>query len=497
MDEGRLQRKITQLEEELEIQNQIIQSMSSPPLIRGTISDIFDDNTIEVTIKDARYVVTYDPRLAEELKKGKDVSLNRNTYSIVSVTDAKKEGKITIVSEVLDDGRIKAEVDGSFALMPPYEGVKRGDSIIIDKTGAMIIDNLGKQNKSFALETVEKLPWDRIGGLEDTIGTIKDVIETPFLHKDLYEKYNKRVPKGVLFFGPPGCGKTLLAKSMAYNLAKAREKMTGSRANGHFMSIKGPEILNKYVGVAEDSIRQIFASAREKSSETGEPVVIFIDEAESILKMRGTGISTDVYDSIVPQFLVEMNGLDSNYNVIVTLATNRPDILDPALLRPGRIDEKLEIKRPGKEGGKEIYRIYLEGLPFSKSIEREAEESDQSAMNYLALAACEKLFSDENMIGMINFFDNTSKPVRYRNLISGALIESSVQRAVGYAIKREITNGSRDIDHGVCMSDLLQAVDAEYKTLGTKISNLLTETDIHLIAGDRYDQIRNIKSIMR
>ncbi|MBU1198641.1 MAG: AAA family ATPase [Nanoarchaeota archaeon] len=490
-----LRERVSKLEEEIADQEEIIKSLSLPPLRKGIITEVFDKK-VEVIVGNQTYEVSYNPRMKDKLQRGKSVSLNNN-YAIVDVSDPRKEGNVVVVSEVLDNNRVKVNINGNQTILYGNNGAKRGDCVVIDDSESVVLDNLGKQNKRFTLEGVPEIPWSKVGGLDHIIETIKDVIETPFLHKDLYKKYNKRVPKGVLLYGPPGCGKTLVAKAMAYNLAKSIAARTGNNQNGYFLNIKGPEILNKYVGASEETIRQIFASARDKSSETNEPVVIFIDEAESVFKRRGSGISTDIYDSIVPQFLAEMDGLDSNYNVVLVMATNREDMIDPAVLRPGRIDRKLEIPRPNDKGAKQIYDIYLKDMPFNRELRKAAKKAGFPEVDYLSSEGVKKLFSDESVLALMEFYDQTSEPVRYKNLVSGAIIEASVQRAADYAIKREIGNGKGNShDKGLGLSDLLRAIDAEFKEMGQNVKRSLTESDIRSIANDRYDQIKDIRNII-
>lgn len=495
-EKDELKRKLTVAEEEKGVQEEILKSLSRPPLMKTIILKVLKD-TAEVSLNNSIYEVAFNPRLKKQLKRGKIASLNPQNYAIVDVHDSEKEGLTAVVNEVLDNGKLKINLHGNPSIVQGYKGVNRGDVVVLDHSESIILENLGKKNKGYTLETITEFPWTKIGGLGHVIETITDAIETPFLHKELYEKYHKRIPKGVLLYGPPGCGKTLLGRATAFNLAKALEKRTGSATTSHFLNIKGPEILNKYVGTSEETIRQIFASAKETADETKEPVIIFVDEAESILKRRGTGISTDIYDSIVPQFLAELDGVISNENIILFLATNREDLIDPAIIRPGRIDIKLNVPRPDKEGTYEIYKIYLEGLPFSRRLLRQTKKEQCTPVDYLALSACNKIFSNDKLLGVIEFFDETQRPIVYNDLISGAVIEHSVQKATDYALKREIeSKKNSNSDYGLHLPDLLNAIDFEFNNFGMDIGRILTKSDVQRIAGEKYDQIRNIRGFI-
>jgi proteasome-associated ATPase len=313
------------------------------------------------------------------------------------------------------------------------------------------VQKTDSKKTKYHLEEVPTAPWTNIGGLDGVIDTIRAEIEEPFKYKDTFQRYGRKPAKGILLFGPPGCGKTMVARSIAYSLSQ----MAGKEGkNGHFINVKGPEILEKWVGNSEGNIRRIYSAARETAEETKSPVVVFIDEAEAVLKRRGSGISTDVYDSIVPQFLAELDGINGNGNVITVLATNREDILDPAVVRDGRVDRRIKVPRPNQEGAEAIFNLYLQGKPIAglplirKSSEKLAKEITQ------------EIYDDKNIAYLVvDPRKGTIGQFNYSHLLSGAMIKGIVDRACGYAIRREIDTKKNS---GIGKEDLQRAVREEF-----------------------------------
>ncbi len=383
----------------------------------------------------------------EKYKCGRRVILNPMTKAIVGYSEFSSTGGEVVGVEEILEGKIRVLSKGEPRIvLNSVEGVKVGDEVMLDPRGAIAVYRFEKKKTRYALEEIPTAPWDKIGGLEAAIGKIKAEIEDPFAHKEIFEKYGRKPAKGILLYGPPGCGKTLIAKSIAYNLAKAVGKDGG--ANGHFIKVNGPEILDKWVGNSEANIRRIYQAARETASGNGSPVVVFIDEAEAVLKTRGSGISTDVYDSIVPQFLAEMDGLNGEANVITILASNREDIIDPAILRDGRVDRRINIPRPNQEGTSEIFLIYLKGKPISKKGDPKAIADEMAA----------EIFKKDNIVYSLVSKDGVMGNFLYSHLISGAMIRGIVDRACGYAIHRELEKGAS----GITKEDLEKATREEF-----------------------------------
>jgi proteasome-associated ATPase len=339
--------------------------------------------------------------------------------------------------------------------------LKSGDEVRVDPHYRMAIEILSApESREHYLDTVPELPWEKVGGQEQALQAIKDAIELPLLHEELFAKFHHATPKGFLLYGPPGCGKTLIGKATAYNLTKQLREKSGGEMKEYFMHIKGPEILNMWLGESERIVREIFATAREKRSEGFMPF-LFIDEAESILGTRRAARYSNILSTLVPMFCSEMDGIDSLHDVVIILASNRADLIDPAILRPGRIDRKIKVNRPNKEGAREIYRIYLTNdLPYDGALAKEAENIG---------AAIEKLIErfvdwqfarrDENKFLEVTLRSGR-KDVLYRgDLLSGAIIASVVERAKAIAIKRAIAS---DADHGISENDLRVAFNAEY-----------------------------------
>lgn len=455
--------KKTQEEKMAEMQKTIlllqgeVERLSSPPYLSGTILDIGKE-TARVSIDNSGiYEIPFNDELKKKTEKGSRVILNPMSKSFVGNSEFETPwGEVATVDEVLED-RLRIQSKGEpYLIFNSLEDVKSGDEIMLDPSKAIAIEKLSRKKTKYVLEEVPVAPWTNIGGLEEVITKIKHEIEEPFVHREIFEKYGRKPAKGILLYGPPGCGKTMVAKSIAYNLAQlvnGKNRNYSKGTNGHFIKINGPEILDKWVGNPEANIRRIYQAARESASENGSPVIVFVDEAEAILKKRGTGISSDVYDSIVPQFLAEMDGLNGQYNVITILATNREDIIDPAILRDGRIDRRIMVPRPNKEDASKIFQIYLADKPI------------QTKMFNLGKANTRKI--SEKLVEGIYDNKNTAYAVvhpdkgilgkfYYRHLMSGAMIKGIVDRASTYAIQREI-NGARR-EKGISQGDLEKSI---------------------------------------
>jgi len=428
------------LQEELE-------RLSQPPYLSATVLGV-GEKTARLAVDGAGFCETPLPQGAH-LKRGDRVVLSKQNFALIGPSEFPiAGGPLAVVDEVNGD-RIRIQSEGSSRLVfSAVEGLKAGDEVLLDHTGSLLVEKIAGQKTKYSLEDIPHAPWEEIGGLEGIIDQIKREIEDPFRHREIYARYGRKPVKGILLYGPPGCGKTMIGKSIAYSLAQI-VRQEGGEDHGHFIRVNGPEILDKYVGNTEANIRRIYGAAREISN--GAPVVVFIDEAESLLKTRGTGISTDVYDSIVPQFLAEMNGMNDEGNVITVLATNREDVIDPAVLRNERIDRKIKVPRPDEHGAQEIIALYLKEKPLGEGIKGKSVEevADQLVRDiYSPSLIVYNLTSPQQ--GVVGKFTA-------RNFVSGAMLRGIIDRACGYAIERELSQGSP----GVSYADLQQATHQE------------------------------------
>ncbi|HEY3701392.1 MAG TPA: proteasome ATPase, partial [Acidimicrobiales bacterium] len=354
-----------------------VEKLTQPPSAYGTYLAHNDDGTVDVFSGGRKVRVSLHPELvADDLKRGDEVVLNES-LNVVLARSAELSGEVVTVKELLEDGRRamvlgradeERVVDRAESLMEVQ--LRAGDSVLLDPRTDLLLERLPRPEvEELVLEEVPDISYADVGGLDDQIESITDAVELPFLHRELFVKHRLPAPKGVLLYGPPGCGKTLIAKAVANSLAKKVAEQSGDRqARSYFLNIKGPELLNKYVGETERQIRLVFQRAREKSEE-GVPVIVFFDEMDSLFRTRGSGISSDMESTVVPQLLAEIDGVEALRNVIVIGASNREDLIDPAILRPGRLDVKIKIERPDEEAAAQIFSRYLQSdLPL------EAEE---------------------------------------------------------------------------------------------------------------------------
>jgi proteasome-associated ATPase len=447
---------------------EVIKKVTSPANRIGTFLGATSKDTAHIVVGGADYYCNVDPRISlAKLKKGTRVLVNE-AFVIVGDLGFETAGPVTKITEILGSDRLRVGSEHGLQSMVLQRSaelagatLKSGDEVRVDSNYRMALEMLSNtKSHEHYLDDVPELPWEKVGGQEPALQAIKDAIELPLLHVDLFKKFQHATPKGFLLYGPPGCGKTLIGKATAYNLTKQLREKTGVEMREYFMHVKGPEILNMWVGESERMVREIFATAREKRGEDFMPF-LFIDEAESILGTRRASRHSNILSTLVPMFCSEMDGIDSLNDVVIILASNRADLIDPAILRPGRIDRKIKVNRPDKQGTREIYRIYLTNdLPYDGVLGKEVDGIGAS-IERLIERFVEWQFTrrDENKFLEVTLRSGRKETLYRGDLISGAIIASIVERAKAMAIKRAIATQQEE---GIRETDLQLAFNAEY-----------------------------------
>ena len=476
-----------------------VEKLTAPPSSYAIFSGSNPDDTANVFVSGRKMKVNLHSSInIKDLRKGQELVLNE-ALNIVEVMGFESQGEVVRLKDLFGENRavinLRADEDRVAELAEPLlaEKLSVGDHILFDPRSGYLLEKLPKSEvEELVLEEVPDVGYEDIGGLEDQIEKIKDAVELPFLHADLFADYKLLPPKGILLYGPPGCGKTLIAKAVANSIAKKLAHKTGIDVRSFFLHVKGPELLNKYVGESERQIREVFKKAKEKAEE-GMPVIIFFDEMDALFRTRGTGVSSDMESTIVPQFLSEIDGVEKLKNVIVIGASNRQDLIDPAILRAGRLDIKIRIDRPDEKSAKEIFSKYLiSDLPYH-SDEMDREEGDpKRVIRKIIDRSVEKMYSqsEENKFLEVTYANGEKEICYYKDFVSGALIEGVVARAKKYAVKRMIATGEK----GIKCDDLLKAVQEEFKE-HEDLPNTTNPDDWAKIAGRKREKIINIRTV--
>jgi len=469
-----------------------VDKLSQPPSAYGVVVGKNDDNTVDVLTSGRKMRVSLHPEIDHELLSlGAEVVLNES-FNVVQARTPEITGEIVTVKQVMEDGiRIvvvgRADEERVCEMADAIRGthIRSGDHLRLDVRSNLLLEVLPRPEvEHLLLEEVPDISYGDIGGLDDQIEQIADAVELPYLHQDLFTEHRLPAPKGILLYGPPGCGKTLIAKAVANSLAKKVADTVGEgKGRSYFINIKGPELLNKYVGETERQIRLVFQRAREKSDE-GWPVIVFFDEMDSMFRTRGTGISSDMESTIVPQLLAEIDGVEGLTNVIVIGATNREDLIDPAILRPGRLDVKIKIERPSADAARSIFARYLtDEIPIAE---------DESVTEMIDSTVAEMYSDDEaNRFLEVTYQNGDKEVLYYKDFASGAMIENVVRRAKKLAIKRVIAGGTR----GVSTAVLLASIKQEFKE-HEDLPNTTNPDDWAKISGKKGERIVFIRTLV-
>jgi proteasome-associated ATPase len=494
---------LQQAKEHIAALREEVEKLTQPPAAYGTYLQTNDDGTVDVFSSGRKMRVSLHPELeTDELRKGQEVVLNES-LNVVMVRDHEAGGEVVTIAEVLEDGRRalctgRGDEERVAEISEYLAGVKlrAGDSVLMDPRSGLLLEKLPRpEMEEIVLEEVPDVTYSDIGGLDEQIEAITDAVELPYLHRDLFAEYRLPAPKGILLYGPPGCGKTLIAKAVANSLAKKVSELAGNeKSRSYFLNIKGPELLNKYVGETERQIRLVFQRAREKAEE-GVPVIVFFDEMDSLFRTRGSGISSDMESTVVPQLLAEIDGVETLRNVIVIGASNREDLIDPAILRPGRLDVKIKIERPDEASAEQIFgRYFTTDLPLDPAdiAAHGGSDADKAVKAMIELTVREMYRSEpENRFLEVTYQNGDKEILYFKDFSSGAMIENIVRRAKKLAIKRAIAGTGR----GIRLADLLESIKQEYKE-NEDLPNTTNPDDWAKISGKKGERIVYVRTLI-
>jgi proteasome-associated ATPase len=480
-----------------------VEKLTQPPSAYGTFLTRNDDGTVDVFSGGRKMRVALHPDAdGGDLVRGAEVVLNES-LNVVLARSPERSGEVVTLKEVLADrrravvvGRTDDERVAELAEHLVGERLRAGDSLLVDPRTGLLLERLPRPEvEELVLEEVPDISYEDVGGLDAQIEQIKDAVELPFLHQALFATYELPAPKGILLYGPPGCGKTLIAKAVANSLARKIAEVSGDEeARSYFLNIKGPELLNKYVGETERQIRLVFQRAREKSEE-GWPVIVFFDEMDSLFRTRGSGISSDIESTIVPQLLTEIDGVESLKNVIVIGASNREDLIDPAILRPGRLDVKIKIERPDADAATAVFARYLRPtlpLDAGEVANLGGGDPDKAVRVMIEHAVAEMYRTDEQNQFLEVTYQNGDKEIMYfKDFSSGAMIENIVRRSKQLAIKRAIAGGAE----GLQAEDLVRSVHQEFRE-HEDLPNTTNPDDWAKISGKKGERIVYVRTLV-
>jgi proteasome-associated ATPase len=476
-----------------------IEKLTAPPSTFALFSSMNADDTANVYVSGRKMRVSIHPSIqGKDLRKGQEVILNE-ALNIIEVRGFDPQGQVVRLKNVLDDTRALVQLhqdeERVVELGEPLltERLSVGDHLLFDVRSGYIIEKIPKSEiEELVIDEVPDVSYSDVGGLEKELEQVTDAVELPFLYPELFAEHQLIPPKGVLLYGPPGCGKTLIAKAVANSMAKKLSHLSGKDVRSFFLHVKGPELLNKYVGESERHIREVFAKARDKAA-TGNPVMVFFDEMDALFRTRGTGVSSDIESTIVPQFLAEIDGVESLKNVIVIGASNRQDLIDPAVLRPGRLDVKIKISRPDRQGANDIFKKYLTAdLPFDKvEMDKLGGEPEKFASHLIDVTVdAMYALSEENRYLEVTYANGEKDVMYFKDFASGALIEGVVSRAKKAAVKRTIRTGEK----GIKEEDLFSAIRDEFKA-HEDLPNTTNPDDWARIAGKKGDKIVHVRTL--
>lgn len=476
-----------------------IEKLTAPPSSYAIYSSMNADGTANVFVSGRKMKVSLLPAInGKELRRGQEVVLNE-ALNVIEAKGFDVQGEVVRLKDVLEGGRalvtLHFDEEKVAELADPLlaERLSVGDHLLYDARSGYVIEKLPKSEaEDLVLEEVPDVDYEHIGGLQKELEHVRDAVELPFLHAELFADFKLSAPKGVLLYGPPGCGKTLIAKAVANSIAKKLGHLTGKQIRSYFLHVKGPELLNKYVGESERQVREVFKKAKEQAAE-GNPVIVFFDEMDALFRTRGTGISSDIESTIVPQFLSEIDGMERLRNVIVIGASNRQDLIDPAVLRAGRLDVKVKVGRPDATAARDIFSKYVSTeLPFAPEELAQHGGDRKALVEKLTTLTVDAMYaaSEENKFIEVTYANGEKEVLYFKDFASGALIEGIVSRAKKYAVKRAIAKEGV----GLRSEDLIRAIREEFKE-HEDLPNTTNPDDWAKVAGKKGEKIVHLRTI--